>query len=94
LIVVTLPGLAVIQASCAARNFPLNGPSLLHLAAVIDESSGVETLLMWYWFPLHREWNQECNDFNDCPLVKRHDLLWRFCYVSSQFQRLSRIRIL
>ena len=68
--------------------------SLLHPVSVIDESSGEENLLVRYRFLLHREWNQECNNFHDCPLVELYDLLWRFWYVSSHVQGLSRIEVL
>ena len=44
-------------------------------------------------FLLHREWNEGCNDFHDCPLVEWYDLR-SFWYVSSYVQGLSRIEVL
>lgn len=76
--VFTLLGFAVNRSCCTRRNFPLNCP-------ITPTQSGCNwwqqwrgKLLRWYRFLSHREWNQECNDFHDCPLTEADNLLWSF----------------
>jgi len=72
------PGFAVIHSCSATHNFPLNRFNNPISSGCSRLEHGEEHLPKWWRFPFHREWNQECNDFHDFPLVELYYLLWSF----------------
>ena len=62
-IVITLPGLAVIQSCCATYSFLLHDPITPTFSGCNQWEQWGEKLLRWYHFLWHKEWNQEWNDF-------------------------------